>query len=74
VGDTVPVEQQFYRGYRISLFGEGSAWSFKLAPTKVDLPLLKRTIFLNAADAKPCALTVAKIEIDRLWGAKSRKD
>jgi hypothetical protein len=69
----MPVEQQFYRGYRISLFGEGSAWSFKLTPTKIDLPLLERTIFLNAADAKPCALTVAKIEIDRLLGIEGRK-
>ena len=36
--DQMPVEQEFYRGYRISLFGEDLAWSFKLAPTEIGLP------------------------------------
>lgn len=55
----------------ISLFGEDSAWSFKLAPTKIGLPLLERPIFFKTANAKSCALTLAKIEIDRLLGSKA---
>jgi hypothetical protein len=69
--DQTPVEQEFYRGYRISLFGEDSAWSFKLAPTKIGLPLLERSIFFKTANAKSCALTLAKIEIDRLLRSKA---
>ena len=70
--DEVPVERGFYRGYRISLFGEGMVWSFKLAPTKIDLPPLERSIFFKVANAKACALTVAKIEIGRLLEASAK--
>jgi hypothetical protein len=64
------MEQEFYRGYCISLFGYGPAWSFKISPTKLDLPLLEQCIFFKVANAKPCALTLAKIEIDRLLKSK----
>lgn len=70
--DEVPVGHAFYRGYRISLFGDGIAWSFKLAPTTIDLPPLNRSIFFKVANAKACALTVAKIEIGRLLEASAK--
>jgi hypothetical protein len=70
--DEVPMGQELYRGYRISLFGNGTVWSFKLAPTKIDLPPLKRSIFFKVANAKACALTVAKIEIDRLMEGSAK--
>jgi hypothetical protein len=60
--------QNFYRGYRIDLFSQGSDWSFKISRTRFDLPVVgPRSIF---AHSKPCALTLAKIEIDRLLEPK----
>jgi hypothetical protein len=64
-------QQEFYRGYRIDLFGQGSAWSFKLSQTRFDLlGVGSRSIFFKTAHSKACALTLAKIEIDRLLEAK----
>jgi hypothetical protein len=44
------VHQEFYGGYRISVFGEGSAWSFELSRTRFDLPIGPRSIFFKIAN------------------------
>jgi hypothetical protein len=62
--DEVRFGQEFYRGYRVDVFGVGSAWSFKLSPTKFDLPDLSRSIFFKVANTKPRALSLAKVEIN----------
>jgi hypothetical protein len=68
-------QQEFYRGYRIDLFGQGSDWSFKVSQTRFDLPGVgPRYIFFKTAHSKPCALTLAKIEIDRLLETEGRKE
>jgi hypothetical protein len=65
------VHREFYRGYRVELFGQESAWSFGLSRMTFDLPSPgQRSIFFKVAHAKPCALTLAKIEIDRLLQSK----
>jgi hypothetical protein len=65
------VHREFYRGYRVELFGQESAWSFGLSRMRFDLPSPgQRSIFFKVAHAKPCALTLAKIEIDRLLQSK----
>jgi hypothetical protein len=61
------VGQEFYRGYRISFFGEGSAWSFELFPMGIDFPHPGRSIFFKVANSKPRALSLAKVEIDWLF-------
>jgi hypothetical protein len=61
------VHQEFYGGYRISVFGEGSAWSFELSRTRFDLPNIgPRSIFFKIANTEGRALSLAKIEIDWL--------
>jgi hypothetical protein len=65
--EQIRVNQQFYRGYRIGLFGEGSSWSFKLSPLRIDLPAPGRSIFFKVANTEPRALSLAKIEIDWLF-------
>jgi hypothetical protein len=68
----VQVHQEFYRGYRIGVFGEGSAWSFKLSRTRFDLPSIRpRSIFFRIANTECRALSLAKIEIDWLLAQKS---
>ena len=68
----VQVHQEFYRGYRISVFGEGSAWSFKLSRTRFDLPSIgPRSISFKIANTARRALSLAKIEIDWLLAQKS---
>ena len=63
----VQVHQEFYRGYRISVFGQGSAWSFKLSQPRFDLPGVgPRSIFFKIANTERRALSLAKIEIDWL--------
>jgi hypothetical protein len=51
--EQIRVNQQFYRSYRISLFGEGSSWSFKLSPVRMDLPPPGRSIFFKVATPSP---------------------
>jgi hypothetical protein len=64
------VYQEFYGGYRISVFGEGSAWSFELSRTRFDLPIGPRPIFFKIANTEDRALSLAKIEIDWLLTQK----
>ena len=65
------VHQEFYQGYRISAFGEGSAWSFELSRTRFDLPNTgRRSIFFKIANTEGRALSLAKIEIDWLLTQK----
>jgi len=59
-------DREIYRGYRISPFGEGSAWSFKLFPMGIHLPQPARSIFFKVANSKARAMSLAKIEIDWL--------
>jgi hypothetical protein len=68
----VQVHQDFYRGYRIGVFGEGSAWSFKLSRTTFALPSTgPRSIFFKIANTERRALSLAKIEIDWLLAQKN---
>jgi hypothetical protein len=63
--------QEFYRGYRISVFGEGSAWSFELSRTRFDLPNIgPRSIFFKIANTEARALSLSKVEIDWLLTQK----
>jgi hypothetical protein len=67
----VQVHHEFHRGYRISVFGEGSAWSFKLSRTRFDFPSIgPRSIFFRIANTERRALSLAKIEIDWLLAQK----
>lgn len=68
----VQVHQEFYRGYRINVFGEASAWSFKLSRTRFDLPSIgPRSIFFKIANTERRALSLVKLEIDWLLAQKS---
>jgi hypothetical protein len=67
------VQVEFYRGYRINVFGEGSAWSVKLSRTRFDVPSIgPRSIFFKIANTECRALSLAKIEIDWLLAQKRR--
>jgi hypothetical protein len=70
--DEVPRGTDFIGATASAFSAHGMAWSFKLAPTTIDLPPLKRSTFFKVANAKACALTVAKIEIGRLLEASAK--
>jgi hypothetical protein len=68
--DYVRTTHAIHRGYVVYVFGRNSDWGFSASPTRSDLPILRRSIFLQAGTSVSTALDTAKREIDFLLDGK----